>query len=84
MVYKATITTTDPGNPGNEVTETCTGLAGGTFRKRHYGHVNDMKEENEDETGKKGTTLSRHIHSLRRAGKEFSISWDLLEKKLTG
>ena len=38
-------------------------------RKRHYGHVNDMKEENEDETDKKGTTLSRHIHSLRRAAR---------------
>ena len=32
----------------------------------------------------KGTTLSRHIHSLRRAGTSFTITWDLLEKRLTG
>ena len=43
-----------------------------------------MKEENEDETGKKGTTLSRHIHSLRRSGTSFNITWDLLEKRLSG
>ena len=71
VVYKATVTITDPGN--NNATETYTGLTGGPFRKRHYGHVDDMKEENKD---KPGTTLSRHIHKLRREGKGFTISWD--------
>ena len=75
VVYKATITA------NNNTTETYTGLTGGPFRKRHYGHVNDMKQENEEETG---TTLSRHIHSLRRAGTDFTIAWDLLEKKQAG
>ena len=79
VVYKATVTTTNPGN--NNSTETYTGLTGGPFRKRHYGHNNDMKEENEEEAG---TTLSRHVHSLRRAGTSFTIAWDLLEKKLAG
>ena len=41
-----------------------TDQTGGPFRKRHYGHEHDMKEENEGETG---TTLSRRVHSLRRA-----------------
>ena len=79
VVYKATVTTTDPGNNNQE--ETYTGLTGGPFRKRHYGHEHDMKEENEEETG---TTLSRHVHSLRRAGSSFTITWDLLEKRLAG
>ena len=73
----ATITTTNPGN--NQ--ETYTGLTGGPFRKRHYGHEHDMKEENQEETG---TTLSRHVHNLRRAGTNFTITWDLLEKHLAG
>ena len=77
VVYKATITTTDPGNS----METYTGLTGGPFRRRHYGHTDDMKEENQD---KPGTTLSRHIHKLRREGTDFTITWDLLEKKLAG
>ena len=59
VVYKATVTITDPGN--NNAEETYTGLTGGPFRKRHYGHVDDMKEENKN---KPGTTLSRHIHKL--------------------
>ena len=79
VVYKATVTITDPGN--NNATETYTGLTGGPFRKRHYGHVDDMKEENKD---KPGTTLSRHIHKLRREGKNYTISWDLLERNLAG
>ena len=34
---------TDSGN--NNHMETYTGLSGSPFRKRHYGHVNNMKEE---------------------------------------
>ena len=56
-------------------------MTGGPFRKRHYGHDHDMKEENEDETG---TTLSRHVHKLRKAGTNFTIKWDLLEEGLAG
>ena len=63
MVYKATITPLIPTN--NNKVETYTGLTSGTFKKRHYGHDHDMKEENKDETG---TTLSRHIHKLRETG----------------
>ena len=79
VVYQATVTTTDPGN--NNAMETYTGLTGGPFRKRHYGHADDMKEENKD---KPGTTLSRYIHKLRREGTDFTITWDLLEKKQAG
>ena len=39
------------------------------------------KEENEEETG---TTLSRHVHKLRKAGTDFTITWELLEKGLAG
>ena len=79
VVYKATVTPTD--NTNNTATETYTGLTGGPFRTRHYGHVNDMKEENEEETG---TTLSRHVHKLRRAGTNFTITWNLLESRQAG
>ena len=79
VVYQATVTTADLGN--NNTTETYTGLTGGPFRKRHYGHVDDMKEENKD---KPGTTLSRYIHKLRGEGTDFTITWDLLEKKQAG
>ena len=70
-----------PHHANNNGTETYTGVTGGPFRKRHYGHDNDMKVENEAETG---TTLSRHVHKLRRAGTTFTITWDLLEEGLTG
>ena len=56
-------------------------MTNGTFKKRHYGHDHDMKEENKDETG---TTLSRHIHKLRETGTNFNITWDLLEKRIAG
>ena len=79
VVYKAAVTTIDPGS--NNHTETYTGLTDGPFRKRHYKHEHDMKEENEMEPG---TTLSRHVHSLRKTGANFTITWDLLEKKLAG
>ena len=65
----------------NNKAETYTGLTDGTFKKRHYGHDHDMKEENKDETG---TTLSRHIHKLRETGTNFNITWDLLEKSIAG
>ena len=65
----------------SSTTETYTGMTGGPFRKRHYGHDHDMKEENEDEPG---TTLSRHVHKLRKAGTSFTIKWDLLEEGLAG
>ena len=52
-----------------------------TFKKRHYGHDHDMKEENKDDTG---TTLSRHIHKLRETGMDFDFTWDLLEKRIAG
>ena len=49
VVYKATITKVDEAN-GN-TTETYTVMTGGAFRKRHYGHVSDMKEEKERRRG---------------------------------
>ena len=79
VVYKATVTPTDP--TSNKATETYTGLTGGPFRTRHYGHVDDMKEENQD---KPGTTLSKHTHKLRREGIDFTITWDILERRLAG
>ena len=79
MVYKATVAPVHQIN--NNATETYTGMTGGPFRKRHYGHEHDMKEENEEETG---TTLSRHVHKLRKAGTDFTITWELLEKGLAG
>ena len=79
MVYKATITTQIPTN--NNKVETYTGLPSRNFKKGHYGHDHDMKEENKDETG---TTLNRHIHKLRETGTNFDITWDLLEKSIAG
>ena len=78
VVYKATVTKVDEAN-GN-TTETYTGMTGGTFKKRHYGHVGDMKEEKE----KKGTTLSKHVHKLKREGASFNISWAITERGLSG
>ena len=80
VVYKAEVTTVAT-VANSSTTETYTGMTGGPFRKRHYGHDHDMKEENEDEPG---TTLSRHVHKLRKAGTSFTIKWDLLEEGLAG
>ena len=53
------------------------------MQKCIFGHINDMKEVSEEETG---TTLGtrRHVHNLRRACTSFNITWDLLEKRQAG
>ena len=79
VVYKANIAPQVLTN--NIKVETYTGLTSKTFKKRHYGHDHDIKEEKKDETG---TTLSRHIHKLREAGTDFDITWDLLERRIAG
>ena len=49
VVCKATITPQVLTN--NNKVETYTGLPSRNFKKGHYGHDHDMKEENKDETG---------------------------------
>ena len=44
---QATITPLIPTN--NNKVETYTGVTSGTFKKRHFGHDHDMKEENKDD-----------------------------------
>ena len=57
-------------------TETYTGLTGGQIKKRISQHTTDFKyAKNEN-----NTTLSQHIHNLKREGKDFTLTWSLLDR----
>ena len=57
-------------------TETYTGLTGGQIKKRISAHTTDFKyPENEN-----STTLSGHIHKLKKEGKAHHLKWSLLDR----
>ena len=62
IIYKATVTS--PQGKKEYV-----GLTENTFKSRFYGHTHDMKENDNN----KGTTLSRHVGSLKEEKRDFSI-----------
>ena len=78
VIYKAEVTATEEQPaPALPITtkETYTGLSKPPFKERFRGHTHDMKHEDVD--GTKGTTLSKHVWSLKRAGIPFTISWSI-------
>ena len=69
VIYTCTVTS------GVE-TETYTGLTGGQIKKRISAHTTDFKyPENEN-----STTLSGHIHKLKKEGKAHHLKWSLLDR----
>ena len=55
--------------------ETYTGLSKPPFKERFRGHTHDMRHE--DVEGNKGTTLSKHVWNLKRAGTPYNIAWSI-------
>ena len=55
--------------------ETYTGLTKNTFKERYYGHRASFANRDND-----GTTLSTHIWNLKDEGKDYNISWSVIEK----
>ena len=55
--------------------QTYTGLSKPPFKKRFGGHTHDIEHEEA-----KGTTLSKHVWDLKRAGIPYSISWSILAR----
>ena len=68
VVYKATITTK------TEVKDYI-GSTGGTFKKRWYGHISDIRNE-----GNKGTELSKYIWRLKNNGIHYELKWNIMHK----
>ena len=70
-MYKATVTSSD-----NEV-KTYTGCTDRTFKKRHYGHISDMKHKE----NRKNTSLAGYIWEKKDAGKQIvDIKWEILKE----
>ena len=78
VIYQAEVTATEeqpaPGMP-TTTKETYTGLSMPPFKKRYGGHTHDMEHEDS-----KGTTLSKHVWSLKRANIPYNISWSILAR----
>ena len=58
--------------------ETYTGLAGGTFKSRFYGHNGSMNNRRQ-----KQTTLSNHVWDLKDNNIPYEIKWTILSKAKT-
>ena len=69
VVYKASVLDEN----GNK--ETYTGLTKNTFKERYYGHRASFANRDNE-----GTTLSTHIWNLKDEGKDYNISWSVIEK----
>ena len=70
VVYLCTVNRSD-----NNTNQTYTGLTGGTFKKRFYGHTSTMKDES-----LKQTALSQHIWDLKHQNVPHSIEWEITTK----
>ena len=75
VVYKATITTTDPKTQQNH-TETYTGLTECEFKTRYNLHKSSFKNQRT----RKATTLSEHIHSLKDRNIEHKVNWTVTSR----
>ena len=78
VIYKTEVTATEEQpSPALPITtkETYTGLSKPPFKEQFRSHTHDMKHE--DVEGNKGTTLSKHVWSLKRAGIPYTISWSI-------
>ena len=72
-IYSCRVTRLDTGE-----SETYTGLAGETFKKRFYGHNGNIN--NRDQTG---TKLSKHIWDLKDNNIPYETKWSILAKAKT-
>ena len=72
-IYSCKVTRLDTGE-----TETYTGLAGGTFKSRFYGHNSDINNKSNS-----GTKLSQHIWKLKDNNIPYDIKWTILAKAKT-
>lgn len=75
VIYKAEVTTTEEQPapaPPTIAKETYTGLSMPPFKSRYYGHNLDLEHENA-----KGTTLSQHVWTLKRARTPYTIAWSI-------
>ena len=75
VIYKAEVTSIEAQPaPALPITtkETYTGLSKPPFKERFRGHTHDMRHE--DVEGNKGTTLSKHVWNLKRAGTPYNIT----------
>ena len=71
IVYKATITTDD-----GEI-RTYTGSTDQTFKKRHYGHTSDLRNEKY----RNNTSMATHIWDKKDKGIEVSSTkWEIMKK----
>ena len=57
-------------------TETYTGLTGGKIKTRISNHTTDFKYTEKENS----TTLSKHIHNLKKEGKPYQLKWSLLDR----
>ena len=76
-IYSCKVTREDTGTA-----ETYTGLAGGTFKSRFYGHNGQINNRARGADGK-GTTLSQHIWDLKDNNIPFNTKWSILAKATT-
>ena len=71
-VYKAEVTS-------NNVTHTYIGMSGGPFKERYNNHKKSFNLERHE----KETELSKHVWSLKRNARDFSIRWCVLARSNT-
>ena len=72
-IYSCKVTRLDTGE-----SETYTGLAGGTFKSRFYGHNSDFNNKSNT-----GTKLSQHIWDLKDNNVPYETKWSILAKAKT-
>ena len=71
VVYQATVST------GDGEIKTYTGCTGGTFKKRYYGHVADMR----DRENSKNTRLAEYIWHKKDSGIDITnVKWKILKE----
>ena len=70
VVYKATVSVP------NRRDMYYHGLAGNTFKERHYGHTSDFRHESK----RKSTGLSKYIWELKDEDTECDVKWEIHKK----
>ena len=70
VIYKATVVDQDGAS------STYTGLTANSFKQRYNKHNSDFRNR----SGEHATTLATHIWSLRDAGKDYDISWSVIDR----
>ena len=77
VIYRAEITREDTG-----ATEHYTGLTGGPFKARWYGHMNDIRNYDPDD-GSFGKRMSRYVGDLNSRKIPNTITWSIVSRAST-